>query len=133
MSSTYPILRALRHLPLRALSAAVILLGLAWLTGHQPRLHALTDHARSAGVLWGGVVVGFWVLRWLAPAISTRRWVDRRDDASLHGRGVATWTDVGQHAATIRCKGSRLRPQLAARARGLRTGELDEYTPFTTR
>ncbi|WP_088319400.1 type IV secretory system conjugative DNA transfer family protein [Kineosporia sp. R_H_3] len=120
MSSTYLILRALRHLPLRALSAAVILFALAWLTGHQPRLHTLTDHARSAGLLWAAVVGGYWTLRWLAPAISTRRWVDRRDDASVHARGVATWTDVGQHAAQVRAKGARLRPELGRRTRGLR-------------
>ena len=120
MSSTYPILRALRHLPMRALSAAVILLGLAWLTGHQPRLHTLTDHARTAGLLWAAVVGGYWTLRWLAPAISTRRWVDRRDDASLHARGVATWTDVGQSAAQIRRKRAQLRADLADRTSGLR-------------
>ena len=120
MSSTYPILRALRHLPMRALSAAVILLGLAWLTGHQPRLQPLTDHARTAGLLWAAVVGGYWTMRWLAPAISTRRWVDRRDDASLHARGVATWTDVGQSAAQIRRKRAQLRADLAARTSGLR-------------
>ncbi|MBI4936316.1 MAG: type IV secretory system conjugative DNA transfer family protein [Actinobacteria bacterium] len=112
----FRILRAIRHLPYRPLTAAGVLLALAWLTGHVERFATLTSRAQTAGVLFATTLLAFWSLKWLAPALSTGRWVDRRDDASLHAGGVATWTDIGEKASRTAIRGRvlQLRPSLAA-------------------
>ena len=115
----FRILRALRHLPYRPLTAAGVLLALAWLTGHVEHWEPLTFRARLAGFGFAGILLAVWAVRWLAPALSTGRWVDRRDDASQHAGGVATWTDIGEHASAhgLRRRAERLRPSLRAATR----------------
>ncbi|WP_088312880.1 type IV secretory system conjugative DNA transfer family protein [Kineosporia sp. R_H_3] len=115
----FRVLRALRHLPYRPLTAAAVLVALAWLAGHAERLATLTTQARLAAVVLTVVLLGHWTLTWLAPALSTGRWVDRRDDASIHAGGVATWTDIGEKASrsAMRRRAVTLRPSLAAASR----------------
>lgn len=112
----FRILRAVRHLPYRPFAAAAVLLALAWLAGHVERFGPLAAQSRNAGVLLTVVLLGYWVVTWLAPALSTGRWVHRRDDASVHAGGVATWTDIGEKAsgAAMRSRAVTLRPTLAA-------------------
>ena len=118
----FRVLRALRHLPIRPLSAVLILLALAWLTGHVDRLATLTDRARLAGALLAAGAMALWAARWLAPAVSTGHWVGRRDDAAVHAGGVATWTDIGERASAsaMRARAATMRPSLAGRGRWAR-------------
>ena len=130
----FAVLRAVRHLPYRPLTSAGVLFAFAWLTGHVERLATLTSRSTLAGWLLAGAVLGYWFLKWLAPALSTGRWVDRRDDASRHAGGVATWTDVGEKASrsAVRSKALQLRPSLAATSawRRRRTPVTDYAVPL---
>jgi type IV secretion system protein VirD4 len=111
----FRIARAARHLPVRPITAALLLLGFAWATGHATRFaHLSTLSLTAAGVLSATVAITWWI-RYLAPAISTGAWVGRRDEASQHAGGVATWMDVGEYAGTtaMRRRAPQLRPSLA--------------------
>ena len=107
-------LRAARHYPVKiaAFPAGLALLASAlhWL-GAPSRL---TTRPVQAAALALVAVTGWWVWRWLAPAVTTKRWVDRRDDASHTAGGVATWLDVVEHAGgtALRRRATILRPSL---------------------
>ncbi len=111
----FRIARAVRHLPVRPITAVLLLLGFAWATGHATRFaHLSTLSLTAAGGLAAAIAITWWI-RYLAPAISTGAWVGRRDDASQHAGGVATWIDVGEYAGAtaMRRRAPQLRPSLA--------------------
>jgi type IV secretion system protein VirD4 len=109
------ILRTLRHYPLKPAAVALVAGFLAWAASHADPLHRLATILTVAAVTGLAVVTGWWVARWLAPAISTGAWVARRDDESHHAGGVATWLDIGERASSsaMRAKARFLRPSLA--------------------
>jgi type IV secretion system protein VirD4 len=113
------VLRTLRHYPFWT-AAVLLAAGLfAWLC------HALDILDKATAILTvvsaGGiaVVTGWWIARWLAPALSTGAWVNRRDDEATHAGGVATWLDVGERAgaSAVRAKATVLRPSLRRQPR----------------
>ncbi len=111
----FKVLRAVRHLPWRPLVVAVLMLGVAEVTGRVEAWATFTTRLTVAGWVMAVGLLAWWWLRWLAPALSTGRWVDRRDDASHHAGGVATWTDIGElsSAHRLRARMLDLRPSLA--------------------
>jgi type IV secretion system protein VirD4 len=120
--------RAVRHLPVRALSAVVVLLAFGWATSLWARFEHLSHLSRTAAALLAGGVLMVWWMRNLAPVVSTGAWVARRDRASQHAGGVATWMDVGELAGTtaMRRRATVLRPSLRRRPYLLR-----RFTPVT--
>ncbi len=115
----FKVLRAVRHLPWRPLVVAALMLGAAQVTGRVESWSTFTGRLQVAAWVLTGLVLVWWWVRWLAPALSTGRWVFRRDDASQHARGVATWTDIGElsSAHRLRARMVDLRPSLAATPR----------------
>ncbi len=110
----FRILRAVRHYRFDLAGIALGLACLAWLLGHIHALAGLVHDVQLGVVTFAGAVTLVWAVRWLAPAVSTGRWVDRRDDESEHAGGVATWLDVGERAgkSAMRAKATTLRPSL---------------------
>lgn len=102
--------------PLRSGVVAVVSGGLAWVFHHaDAELRHLPAVLTVVAVAGFAVVTGWWIARWLAPAITTGAWVARRDDESHHAGGVATWIDIGERAGggAMRAKAAILRPSLA--------------------
>jgi type IV secretion system protein VirD4 len=113
------VLRTLRHYPYEA---AGILLGLAlfaWLCRPFPVLEPLAAALTVLSASGLAVATGWWVAKWLAPAVSSGAWVNRRDDEATHAGGVATWLDVGERAgaSAMRAKATVLRPSLRQQPR----------------
>lgn len=111
----FRILRAVRHYPflLVAIGIAVGLLG--HLIARSP---ALVNVGQTTGEIANAFVLlltVWWGFRWLAPVVSTGRWVGRRDDAAEHAGGVATWLDVGERAgkSAVRRRAVIVRPSIA--------------------
>src|SRR4051794_12274001 len=93
------VLRTLRHYPHRPAAIALAIGVLAWLTHFADRLHRVTDVLTITACSALAILTGWWVARWLAPAVSTGAWVTRRDDEAHHAGGVATWLDIGERAS----------------------------------
>jgi type IV secretion system protein VirD4 len=124
----FRILRALRHYPIlfASLGAAAALLG--WLASRVRQLENVGHAAEATGGGFITLLTVVWAVRWLAPAVSTGRWVGRRDDESEHAGGVATWLDVGERAgaSAIRRRAAILRPSIAQLGRWSR-----RFVPLT--
>ena len=108
------VLRVVRRFPFRFVGVGVLLGLLAWVTSHASFFDPVTLVLRVASwsLIFGGA--GWWVVRWLTPALSTKQWVNRRDDASHHAGGVATWLDIAERAgpSAMRVRARVLRPSL---------------------
>jgi type IV secretion system protein VirD4 len=115
----FRVLRALRHYPVLFAGIGVAAAALGWLAGHMPALTVVAQAAEATGGGFVTLLTVVWIVRWLAPAVSTGRWVGRRDDESEHAGGVATWLDVGERAgaSAMRRRTATLRPSLAGLGR----------------
>jgi type IV secretion system protein VirD4 len=111
----FSVLRTLRHYPIRLARWPLVAAALAILTAQSDALHGLTTLLVTYAFCCLAPLTLWWAVRWLTPALSTRVWVKRRDDASEHADGVSTVLDVGQHAGprSIRRRAATLRPSLA--------------------
>ncbi len=111
----FTVLRTLRHYSIRLARWPLVAAALAILTAQSDALHGLTTLLVTYAFCCLAPLTLWWAVRWLTPALSTRVWVKRRDDASEHADGVSTVLDVGQHAGprSIRRRATTLRPSLA--------------------
>jgi type IV secretion system protein VirD4 len=112
----FRVLRAVRHYPYLFSTIGVLAAVAGTLAARVDRLGQVGQAAAATGA---GIVVlstAWWIIRWLLPEVSTGRWVGRRDDASEHAGGVATWLDVGERAgkSATRRKAATLRSSIAA-------------------
>lgn len=124
----FRIARAARHVPTRPLGSITILLLIWWLAGRTDRLAHLHQLSLIAALLIAMLVSLYWYNRWLGPAWGTSDWFGRRDEASQRAGGVATWTDIGEHAgaSAMRRRAVQMRPSLTTKPRVAR-----RLTPVT--
>lgn len=107
----FRVAREVRHFPARPAKYAAILAAAAVLSWWWPAAHRLLTV--TAVAVWV-VLVGWWAARRLLTPLTTRSWVDRRDEESAHAGGVASRLDVGEHASAgaMRRQATTLRPSL---------------------